>query len=63
MVHGDAAMSAQGVVPETLVLSQLPEYTVGNVYRPVRMCPDRQHPLNVCVCLACMYQAARCTSW
>jgi len=29
MVHGDAAMTAQGVVPETLTLSQLPEYGVG----------------------------------
>lgn len=29
VVHGDAAMSAQGVVPETLTLSQLPEYAVG----------------------------------
>lgn len=29
MVHGDAAMTAQGVVSETLALSNLPEYTVG----------------------------------
>jgi len=31
MVHGDAAMTAQGVVPETLTLSQLPEYGVGRL--------------------------------
>lgn len=33
MVHGDAAMTAQGVVSETLVLSNLPEYTVGTYLR------------------------------
>lgn len=29
LLHGDAAFSGQGIVPETLELSDLPDYTVG----------------------------------
>lgn len=29
LIHGDAAFSGQGIVPEALELSNLPEYDVG----------------------------------
>jgi hypothetical protein len=29
MIHGDAAFSGQGIVPETFTLSYLPGFTVG----------------------------------
>jgi len=31
LVHGDAAFSGQGVVYETIHLTNLPEYTTGGV--------------------------------
>lgn len=35
LVHGDAAFSGQGVVYETMHLTNLPEYTTGGVLHVV----------------------------
>jgi 2-oxoglutarate dehydrogenase complex dehydrogenase (E1) component-like enzyme len=59
MIHGDAAFSGQGIVPETFSLSYLPGFTVGGsihitVNNQVRthacMCARVQ---MVCVCRGC----------
>lgn len=53
LMHGDAAFSGQGIVYETMTLSDLPDYTSGGTIHVVvliLMHPDYSHLSSEWVC-------------
>jgi hypothetical protein len=64
LLHGDGAFSGQGIVYETLDMSDLPDYTTGGTIHlvvnnqvwqiTVHCCPEYSLCVCMCVCVCCV---------